>query len=147
ARGKGERLVAAGLAAASVATLALFVFVNASARAGTERFETLIAPDARITTFARAYGNEILTHYYRHMGDDADAFRHAKALLGLEPTNPRYWAMNGTLYYLRGSYAEAIPYFEQAERRGRQAATTWTNYAICLSQVGRHAEALERFRR
>lgn len=147
ARGKGGGLVAAGIAAASVATISLFVFVNASARAGTARFETLIEPGARITTFARAYGNEILTHYYRRVGDPADAFRHAKALLVEEPTNPRYWAMNGTLYYQQGSYANAIPYFEQAERRGRQEATTWTNYAICLSQVGRHAEALERFRK
>jgi len=146
-RGKGGGLVAAGLGAASIATLSLFLFVNASARAGTERFETLIAPGARITTFARAYGHEILTYYYRHAGDQGAAFRHAKALIVEEPTNSRYWALNGTLYFTQGSYAKAIPYFEEAERRGRQAATTWTNYAICLSQVGRHSEALERFRK
>jgi len=144
--GHGGRLVGVGTMILSLSTLASFVLVNADRNAGVDRFETLVGPDAKITPFARTYAYEILVYYHRHQGNPESARRYAEALLLGEPTNPRIWAMVGTIHYSQGDFKGAIPYLEQALARGRDATGTLTNLAICYAHESRGQEALSLFK-
>jgi len=42
-------------------------------------------------------------------------------------------------------WAEALPLIEEITARGPHIATSWFNYGVCLSAVGRNAEAAEKF--
>ena len=113
------------------ANLGSFVLVNADPVAGLKRYSVLTGPGARITPLARTYGYDLIAHYYRSRGESRAALRYASALLQVEPTNPRYWAMVGAIHNSRGDYATAIPYVEESLRRGSKSAGTRTNLGIC----------------
>jgi len=140
--GPGGTLVAAAAVIVGTVGLGSFVLVNADPAAGLARYSVLTGPGARITPYARAYGHELLAQYYRSLGDSRAALDHASALLEIEPTNPRYWAMVGAIHYSRGDYPAAIPYLEESVRRGSKSAGTWTNLGICYAQTGRAVDAL-----
>jgi tetratricopeptide repeat protein len=142
----GGALVTAAGVLVGAASLGSFVLVNANTAAGLARYSIVVGPGARITPLARAYGYDLLAHYYRGRGDSRSALRYAIELLRVEPTNPRYWAMVGAIHYGRGDYGNAIPFLEESERRGSQSAGTWTNLGISYAQTGRSAEALAQFR-
>jgi hypothetical protein len=143
--GRGGSLISAGLVGVSLTSLGSFVGVNMDPAAGCRRYETLIGPGAKITPFARTYAHELLASFHRSAGEYDRALRHATALLRSEPTNPRLWALAGTIHYVSGEHAKAIPYLEQAIARGTKDPGAWTNLGICYSQVGRREEALEQF--
>lgn len=140
--GLGGTLVAAAVVLVGAASLGAFVLVNADPAAGLMRYSVVTGPGARITVPARTYGYDLLAHYYRSRGDNRSALRYATELLQIEPTNPRYWAMVGTIHYSRGDYSRAIPFLEQSERRGSKSPGTWTNLGISYAQTGRGQEAL-----
>jgi Tetratricopeptide repeat len=140
--GPGGALVAAAAGLVGASALGSFVLVNADPAAGVARYSVLTGPGARITPYARAYGHELLAQYYRSHGESRVALDHASALLQIEPTNPRYWAMVGAIHYSRGDYVAAIPYLEESVRRGSKTAGTRTNLGICYAQTGRAADAL-----
>ncbi len=141
--GPGGALVTAAAVLVGTCGLGSFVLVNADPVAGLTRYSVLTGPGARITPYARAYGHELLAQYYRSHGESRGALDHALALLEIEPTNPRYWAMVGAIHYSRGDYVTAIPYLEESVRRGSKSAGTRTNLGICYAQTGRAADALE----
>jgi hypothetical protein len=140
--GLGGTLVAAAGVLVGAASLGSFVLVNADPAAGFNRYSVVTGPGARITPFARTYAYDMIAHYCRSRGDSRAALRYASALLELEPTNPRYWAMAGAIHYSRGEYAAAIPFLEESVRRGRKSAATRTNLGICYAQTGRSEDAL-----
>jgi hypothetical protein len=142
----GARLIQAAVASIGLGSLLAFVLVNASAEAGTKRYETLIGPNARITPFARWYGYELLAHYYRHRGDYYRAWSYVNLLLRTEPANPRYWAMGGATLVSMGRHAEAIPLLTEGLRRNPNRAGTRTNLGISYSALGRYREALYEFK-
>ena len=142
----GGKLIRVSVLGISLGSLLAFVLVNASDRAGTRRYETLVGPHARITDFARWYAYELLAHYYRHRGDYGSAMAYVDLLLRTEPANPRYWAMGGATLVGMGRYAEAVPLLTEALRRSPNRAGTRTNLGISYSALGRYREALHEFR-
>jgi len=140
--GPGGALVTAAAVLVGVASLGSFVLVNANPAAGLKRYSVLTGPGAQITPFARTYAYDLIAHYYRSRGESSAALRYASSLIEVEPTNPRYWAMVGTLHYSRGDYAAAIPFLEESVRRRSKSAGTRTNLGICYAQTGRSADAL-----
>jgi hypothetical protein len=136
-----------GVTLFALSTLGAFVLVNANTTSGVRRYETLVGPGARITSFARTYGYEILAYFHRYSGDTGEALRYADALVHREPTNHRFWAMAGTIRMSRGDYNGAVANLEEAVRRGRNAGGTWTNLGICYTSQRRFGEALDSFTR
>jgi hypothetical protein len=142
----GARLIRVAVVTISLGSLLAFVLVNASANAGTKRYEILIGSNARITPFARWYGYELLAHYYRHRGEYHRAWSYVDLLLRTEPANPRYWAMGGATLVSMGRHAEAIPLLTEALRRSPNRAGTRTNLGISYSAIGRYRDALYEFK-
>ncbi len=140
--GLGGALLATASVLVGAASLGSFVLVNADPTAGLTRYRVLTGPGARITPRARTYAYDLIASYYRSRGDSRGALRYASALLGIEPTNPRYWEMVGSIHYSRGDYSMAIPFLEESERRGSKSAGVWTNLGICYTQTGRSRDAL-----
>jgi tetratricopeptide (TPR) repeat protein len=143
---RGGKLLRAGAVSLSLGSFLAFALVNASERAGTRRYETLVSPQATITVFARWYGYELLADYYRHRGEYGRAWSYLDRLLRTEPANPRYWAMGGATLVSMRRYAEAIPYLEETLRRSPNRAGTRTNLGICYSDAARYREALYEFK-
>jgi len=136
----------AGLLGLGVASLLAFVLVNATVDAGIRRFEMLMRPDARISTFGRGYGNSMLSEYFEGREDQESALRTARAALDAEPTNARYWLRVGTILYNKGEYPAAIHDLEEALRRGTTRAEAHDNLGLCYARTGRLDEAAEQFR-
>jgi tetratricopeptide (TPR) repeat protein len=138
--GRGLGLVLLGAGA-----LLSFVLVNANEESGLRRYETLVGPSAKITPYAKAYGNELLATYDASRRDFARAAIHAQRALDAEPTNPRYWVKKGAALYELGRYDEAIPVLEEAIRRGPRD-DAYYNLGNCLAKKRRYPEAVASFR-
>jgi len=137
---------AAGVVMLGAGALLSFVLVNADEESGVRRFEVLVGPEARITGYGRAYGNEILNSYDAERGDFPRALIHAQRALDAEPTNPRYWTKKGAALYELNRFDEAIPVLEEAIRRGPARDDSYYDLANCLVRVSRYPEAVASYR-
>ncbi len=141
----GGRLFRVAAVSIGLGSLLSFVLVNASPRAGTKRYETLVAPGARISGYARRYAYESLIHAYRLQRDYRGAMTYAQLLLRLAPSEPRYWGMAGETLTKEGDYQRAIPFLRESLRLNPNRATARTNLGICYSALNRYPEALDEF--
>lgn len=132
--------------AAGLATLSSFVLVNASERSALRRYETLVGPGARVSSFGRWYAWESLAQYYRHHHRYDVAMEYVQRLIGSAPANPRYWGMAGETLNGMGRYAEAVPLLQESLKRNPARAPARTNLGIAYSALGRYPEALGEFR-
>jgi hypothetical protein len=135
-----------GLAVMAASSLAAFVGVNADSDASERRFKVILGARAPITAFARAYGYGSLAEHYRNGGQNDSAAAFARRSVAEEPANPRFWAQAGTLLNGAGRYAEAIPYLEEATRRGGERAPVQNNLGISYTAIRQYASALDEFR-
>jgi tetratricopeptide (TPR) repeat protein len=135
-----------GIAVLGAGALLSFVLVNANEDSGLRRYETLVGPGAKITAYARAYGNELLATYDVGRRDYARAVVHAQRALDAEPTNPRYWVKKGAALYQLGRYDEAIPALQEGIRRGPARDDGYYDLGNCLERQKRYAEAAANYR-
>jgi len=135
-----------GLASLGAGTLLAFVLVNANERSSLRRYETLLGPGAKVTAFARAYGNELLCTEDFERNDNEAAAVHARRALEAEPTNPRYWIKTGVALDRLGRTAEAIPVLEEAVRRGPERPDSYFYLGNALYEVRRYPEAVACYR-
>ncbi len=135
-----------GIAALGAGALLSFVLVNANEESGLRRYETLVGPGAKVTAYARAYGNELLATYDVGRKDYQRAALHAQRALDAEPTNPRYWVKKGAALYELGRYDEAIPALQEGIRRGPARDDAYYDLGNCLERQKRHAEAVTNYR-
>jgi len=135
-----------GLAALGAGALLSFVLVNAGVESGLNRYETIVGPGARITRYARAYGNELLATYDVERKDYARAVIHAQRALDAEPTNPRYWIKKGAALFELQRYDEAIPVLEEGIRRGPARDDSYYDLGNCYARQKRFPEAAVVFR-
>jgi len=136
----------AGIVTLGTGALLSFVLVNANEESGLRRFETLVGPGARITDYARAYGNEVLATYDVSRKDYARAEGHASRALEAEPTNPRYWIKKGAALYELGRYEEAIPVLREGIRRGPNRDDGYYDLGNCLARKHLYPEAVANYR-
>jgi hypothetical protein len=115
---------------AALGSLLAFVLVNASQASATRRFETIVGPGAKISSFGRWYAWESLAQHYRHLGRYDEAMRYVDGLLRTAPSNPRYWGMAGETLNGFGRYAEAVPFLQESLRRNPNRPTARTNLGI-----------------
>lgn len=139
----GAKRLKTGLVLLSAGGLLSFLLVNANEAAAIRRFETILAPGARITTLARAYGNDVLWKFHSERGDFGVAHRHSLRALEAEPNNPRYWTNAGLDLYRLGRFDEALPYLEGGVRRGLHHWDAMYDLGLCYNAKGRYAEAAE----
>jgi tetratricopeptide (TPR) repeat protein len=144
--GGAGRPVRVAAVAAGLAALFSFVLVNASERSALRRYETLVGPGARISSFGRWYAWESLAQYYRHHHRYDLAMGYVERLIRSAPDNPRYWGMAGETLNGMGRYAEAVPLLRESLRRNPERAPARTNLGIAYSALGRYPEALVEFR-
>jgi tetratricopeptide repeat protein len=143
---RAPRTALAGLGLLAGAALFAFVLVNADEAAGIRRFESLVGDEAALRPHERAYGNEKLATYWADRGAFDRAFAHARRAVEAEPSNPRYWVKAGGALVSLDRYGEAIPYFEEALRRGPGRADASYNLGICYARANRYEEAAGAFR-
>ncbi len=136
----------AGLALTGVGALFSFVLVNAGEESGLRRYETLVGTGAKITQYARAYGNEVLAAYDVSRRDFQRALIHSQRALDAEPTNPRYWIKKGAALYEMGRFEEAMPVLEEGIRRGPARDDAYYDLGNCYAKVKRYPEAVACFR-
>ena len=136
----------AGLVLTGVGALFSFVLVNAGEESGLRRYETLVGPGAKITQYARAYGNEVLAAYDVSRRDFPRALIHSQRALDAEPTNPRYWIKKGAALYEMGRFEEAMPVLEEGIRRGPARDDAYYDLGNCYAKVKRYPEAVACFR-
>src|SRR6185503_10242319 len=91
----GSRRLNLGLATLACGAILPFLLVNANESAAIRRFETILSPEAKITSFARAYGNYALWKHFSGRGNPADAHPYAIRAHESEGGNPRYWTNVG----------------------------------------------------
>ncbi len=135
-----------GLALLGAGSLLAFVLVNAGETSSIRRYETLIGPGAKITPFARAYGNEMLGTYDEQRNDQEGALVHAQRALDAEPTNPRYWIKKGVALDRLGRTQEAIPVLENAVRLNPGRDDSYFYLGNCLYEEHRFPEAAASYR-
>jgi hypothetical protein len=135
-----------GIGSLALGTLLSFLLVNASERAGIERFKTLLAPTGRTTAFGRAYPNSLLAEFYEDRRHYAAALAYARRALEGEPTNPRYWIKAGTDHFRLGRFAEAAGNYEEAIRRGADNAGTRHDLGLTYAMMGRSLDAIRELR-
>ena len=135
----------AGLVTLAFGALIPFLLVNGNESAAIRRFETILEPGARISSFARAYGNYALWRQFSGHGDFARAHPYAVRALEAERGNPRYWTNVGLDLYQMKRYDEALPYLEEGARRGPDLWVSRYDLALCLKEKGRNAEAADEF--
>jgi tetratricopeptide (TPR) repeat protein len=136
----------AGILALSAASLLSFVLVNASVRAGIQRFAVLIAEGARVSPYGLGYANSVLSEYFEDHGQLESALVHARKALAAESTNARFWLRSGTILYKMGHYDEAQTELEEAIRRGTVRSGAHYNLALCYIRKGRLDDAVANFR-
>jgi len=136
----------AALAMIGAGALLSFVLVNASEESGLRRYETLVGPGAKITSYARAYGNELLATYDVSRRDFAHALIHSQRALEAEPTNPRYWIKKGAALYELGRFKEAIPVLEEGIRRGPARDDAYYNLGNCFARERQYDTAAVYYR-
>jgi len=141
----GPQRIGAGLVTLSLAALLSFLCVNANEAAAIRRFETILAPGAKITNFARAYGNYALWMHVSGRGDHEQAQVYSRRALEAERGNPRYWTNVGLDLYRMKRYDEALPYLQEGARRGPGLWVPRYNLALCLKELKRYAEAADEF--
>ncbi len=132
------RLALAGLSATS---LLAFVAVNASEEASVARLTAISSDSARVSRYGRAYISSALELHFRDRGQPARALPYARATLAAEPTNPRHWTNVGNELMSLGRYDEAIPYLNEAARRGPGRWQGQYDLGICYMNLGRYSEA------
>ena len=136
----------AGLLAVSAASLLSFVLVNASGRAGIERFAVLVGEGARVSPYGLGYANSILSEHFEDQGQLGSALVYARKALAAESTNARFWLRSGTILYKLGRYDEAQAELEEAIRRGTVRSGAHYNLGLCYVRKGRIADAVANFR-
>ena len=144
--GRGARLVRVAAVALGLATLLSFVLVNANERSALRRYETLVGPGARVSSFGRWYAWESLAQYYRHRQRYDLAMEYVQRLIQSAPGNPRYWGMAGETLIGMGRYDQAIPPLLKSLEMNPERAPARTNLGIAYSALRRYPEALEQFR-
>jgi tetratricopeptide (TPR) repeat protein len=144
--GGGARPVRIAAVALGLATLLSFVLVNANERSALRRYETLVGPGARISSFGRWYAWESLAQYYRHQQRYDLAMEYVQRLIQSAPGNPRYWGMAGETLIGMARYDQAIPPLLKSLEMNPERAPARTNLGIAYSALGRYPEALEQFR-
>jgi len=141
----GPRRRNVGLVTLAVGAILPFLLVNANEAAAIRRFETILAPEAKITSFARAYGNYALWSHFSGRGDPARAHPYAIRALDSERGNPRYWTNVGLDLYQMKRYDEALPYLVEGAKRGPNLWVSRYDLGLCLSEKERYAEAADEF--
>ena len=144
--GGGARLVRVAAVALGLATLFSFVLVNANEKSSLRRYETLVGPGAKVSSFGRWYAWESLAQYYRHQHRYDMAMEYVQRLIQSAPGNPRYWGMAGETLIGMGRYDQAIPPLLKSLEMNPERAPARTNLGIAYSALGRYPEALEQFR-
>jgi tetratricopeptide (TPR) repeat protein len=134
-----------GLAILACGALLPFLLVNANETTAIRRFEAILSPEAKITSFARAYGNYALWKHFSGRGDPASAHPYAVRAHQSEPGNPRYWTNVGLDLYQMKRYDEALPYLEEGAKRGPNQWVLRYNLGLCLKEKGRYEEAADEF--
>ena len=134
-----------GLATFAAGALLPYLLVNANESTAIRRFETILSPDAKITSFARAYGNYALWKQFSGRGNPASAHPYAIRALESEGGNPRYWTNVGLDLYQMKRYDEALPYLEEGAKRGPNLWVLRYNLGLCLKEKGRYVEAANEF--
>lgn len=141
----GSQRISAALVTLSLAAVLSFLLVNANEAAAIRRFETILAPGAKITNFARAYGNYALWMHFSGRGDHERAHVYSLRALEAERGNPRYWTNVGLDLYRMKRYEEALPYLQEGAKRGPDLWVPRYNLALCLKELKRYAEAADEF--
>jgi tetratricopeptide (TPR) repeat protein len=144
--GGSATLTRVAIAAAGLGCLLSFVLVNANEKAALRRYETLVGPGAKLSSFGRWYAWECLAQYYRHEHDYDHAMEYVGRLIESSGSNPRYWGMAGETLNGFGRYAEAVPFLLESLRRNPDRPAARTNLGIAYSHLGRYDEALGQFR-
>ena len=96
---------------------------------------------------AQQAGRETLQRYYEEAQTAlaekrlAAAARAYEALTQLDPTTAENYAQLGLIRYIQGSFAEAVPTFRKALELKPGLPQVDVLLAICLSELGRYAEA------
>lgn len=140
------RRFSAGLVTLALGSLLPFLLVNANEASAIRRFETILAPDAKVTSFARAYGNYALWRLFSGRGDHERAHPYAVRALESEKGNPRYWTNVGLDLYQMKRYGEALPYLEEGAKRGPDIWVSRYDLGLCLKEMRRYEEAAREFR-
>ena len=135
----------AGLATLAAGALLPFLLVNANEEAAIRRFETILSAEAKITPFARAYGNYALWRLYSGRGEHDRAHPYAVRALESEGGNPRYWTNVGVDLYQMKRYTEALPYLEEGAKRGPSIWVSRYDLGLCLKEMHRYEEAAREF--
>jgi len=141
---RGRR--AAGVALLGAGSLLAFVLVNAGEESGLRRYETLVGPGARITAYARGYGNDLLATYDIARRDFPRALEHAQRALDAEPAEARYWVKKGAALFQQGRYEEAIPVLQEGIRRGPERDDGYYDLGNSLTKMRRFPEAVTSYR-
>jgi len=142
----GAKRLSAGLVTLAAGALLPYLLVNANEVSAIRRFETILAPDAKVTTFARAYGNYALWRLFSGRGDHERAHPYAIRALESEKGNPRYWTNVGLDLYQMKRYGEALPYLEEGAQRGPDIWVSRYDLGLCLKELRRYEEAAKEFR-
>ena len=143
--GNGARMMRAAAVCLSLGAFLPFILVNASADAGIHRYAVLIGPDARISSYARRYGYELIGSEYRERGDNAHAMVYADLLLEAAPSDAMSWAIKGQAVMATGDYGRAIPFLKESEKLDPRKATTRASLAMCYSASREYPDALEEY--
>src|SRR5882672_3121286 len=138
-----SRRLALGLGSLATASLLTFLLVNASEKAGTSRFKTLVSPGSVMSAHERAYANEKLVKYYTARKEFDSVYVYAQRAQAAEPGNTRYWDNIGTALYNLHRYEQAAGYFEEAIRRGSDRPEVYYNLGLCYTRMGRFEEAVK----
>jgi tetratricopeptide (TPR) repeat protein len=141
---RGRR--AAGVTLLGAGALLSFVLVNAGEDSSLHRYETLVGPGARITAYARGYGNDLLATYDIARRDFPTALQHAQRALDAEPAEARYWVKKGAALFQLGRYDEAIPILQEGIRRGPGRDDGYYDLGNCLTKMRRFPEAVTNYR-
>jgi tetratricopeptide (TPR) repeat protein len=141
---RGRR--AAGVTLLGAGALLAFLLVNAREDSSLHRYETLVGPGARITAYARGYGNDLLATYDIARRDLPTALQHVQRALDAEPAEARYWVKKGAALFQLGRYDEAIPILQEGIRRGPERDDGYYDLGNCLTKVRRFPEAVANYR-
>ena len=126
--------------------LLAFVLVNAGEESSLRRYETLVGPGAKISAYARGYGNDLLATYDIARRDFPRALEHAQRALDAEPAEARYWVKKGAALFQQGRYEEAIPILQEGIRRGPERDDGYYDLGNSLTKMRRFPEAVASYR-
>jgi anaphase-promoting complex subunit 8 len=89
----------------------------------------------------------LLGHEYLELKNSHAAAEMYRRAIEINPHDYRPWHGLGQVYELNEAWAAAIDYYQQCALIRPHDARMWASLGVCYERIGRHAQAIECFRR